>query len=150
MMGWRSVSFAAALTALCSISSAQPSSFATGAQVRQNAERGRGYDTVQFRRSGRVDRNAFRDRSYWDSRRGRGYYDRTYGRYRRDDSAAIAAGFLGFALGAAIAGSASERGYVEAHRGEAAWIANCQQRYRSFDPASGTYLGFDGYRHYCR
>jgi hypothetical protein len=25
----------------------------------------------------------------------------------------------------------------------------CQQRYRSYDPASGTYLGFDGMRHPC-
>jgi hypothetical protein len=30
------------------------------------------------------------------------------------------------------------------------WIASCRQRYRSFDSASGTYVGFDGYRHYCR
>src|SRR6516165_2873520 len=29
------------------------------------------------------------------------------------------------------------------------WIASCARRYRSFDPASGTYLGYDGYRHYC-
>jgi BA14K-like protein len=25
----------------------------------------------------------------------------------------------------------------------------CAQRYRSFDPATGTYLGFDGQRHPC-
>jgi hypothetical protein len=25
----------------------------------------------------------------------------------------------------------------------------CEQRYRSYDPASGTYLGFDGLRHPC-
>ncbi len=25
----------------------------------------------------------------------------------------------------------------------------CAQRYRSYDPASGTYLGFDGFRHPC-
>jgi hypothetical protein len=25
----------------------------------------------------------------------------------------------------------------------------CQQRFRSFDPASGTYMGFDGRRHPC-
>jgi hypothetical protein len=25
----------------------------------------------------------------------------------------------------------------------------CRQRYRSYDPASGTYLGNDGYRHPC-
>ena len=28
-------------------------------------------------------------------------------------------------------------------------IAYCQQRFRSYDPASGTYLGLDGYRHPC-
>jgi hypothetical protein len=27
--------------------------------------------------------------------------------------------------------------------------ANCQARFRSFDPASGTYMGFDGTRHPC-
>jgi hypothetical protein len=27
---------------------------------------------------------------------------------------------------------------------------SCAERYRSFDPASGTYLGFDGSRHPCR
>jgi hypothetical protein len=27
--------------------------------------------------------------------------------------------------------------------------ADCQARFRSFDPASGTYLGFDGARHSC-
>jgi hypothetical protein len=30
------------------------------------------------------------------------------------------------------------------------WMAYCAGRYRSFDPASGTYLGYDGMRHYCR
>jgi hypothetical protein len=28
-------------------------------------------------------------------------------------------------------------------------IAYCQQTYRSYDPASGTYLGYDGLRHPC-
>jgi len=27
--------------------------------------------------------------------------------------------------------------------------AYCAQRFRSYDPASGTYLGFDGFRHDC-
>jgi hypothetical protein len=38
-------------------------------------------------------------------------------------------------------------GYVEAAPG--ADVAYCQQRFRSYDPASGTYLGYDGYRHPC-
>jgi hypothetical protein len=28
-------------------------------------------------------------------------------------------------------------------------VAYCEQRFRSYDPASGTYLGFDGRRHSC-
>ncbi len=28
-------------------------------------------------------------------------------------------------------------------------IAYCEQTYRSYDPASGTYLGYDGFRHPC-
>ena len=27
--------------------------------------------------------------------------------------------------------------------------AYCMQRFKSYDPGSGTYLGFDGYRHSC-
>jgi hypothetical protein len=28
-------------------------------------------------------------------------------------------------------------------------VAYCMQRYRSYDPASGTFLGYDGLRHPC-
>jgi hypothetical protein len=28
-------------------------------------------------------------------------------------------------------------------------VAYCMQRFRSYDPQSGTYLGFDGLRHPC-
>jgi hypothetical protein len=28
-------------------------------------------------------------------------------------------------------------------------IAYCQARFKSYDPASGTYLGYDGQRHPC-
>lgn len=30
-----------------------------------------------------------------------------------------------------------------------AWYRVCSQRYRSFDPTSGTFLGYDGQRHFC-
>lgn len=30
-----------------------------------------------------------------------------------------------------------------------AWQDYCASRYRSFDPASGTYAGYDGNRHFC-
>jgi hypothetical protein len=30
-----------------------------------------------------------------------------------------------------------------------AWLDSCSRRYRSFDPATGTYLGYDGLVHRC-
>jgi len=86
---------------------------------------------------------------------GRGYYapqgyyaDRRY--YRRDRGNALAAGALGLATGAivgsAIAQSQAAPTYV-APGGSAAGY--CAQRFKSYDPASGTYLGYDGLRHPC-
>jgi hypothetical protein len=69
-------------------------------------------------------------------RRGR----RDYRRDRRRDDGAVAAGVIGgLLLGAVIANEALRSRSVE----------YCMQRYRSYDPRSGTYLGFDGYRHRC-
>ncbi len=78
-------------------------------------------------------RGYYRDHYYGP--RYRGYYrdDYYYRRRHRDNDAALAAGVVGFALGAAIAGSAQPRGYSP----------RCY-RYRSFDPYSGTYIGYDG------
>ncbi len=38
-------------------------------------------------------------------------------------------------------------GYVAALPGDA--VGYCMQRFRSYDPRSGTYLGYDGLRHPC-
>jgi hypothetical protein len=60
--------------------------------------------------------------------------------------------FAGFAAGALLGGVlAAQRpyyyspGYV--YGGDA--VGYCASRFRSYDPASGTYLGYDGYRHPC-
>jgi hypothetical protein len=37
-----------------------------------------------------------------------------------------------------------------AYMGESANVSSCSQRYRSFDPASGSFLGYDGHRHPCQ
>jgi hypothetical protein len=71
------------------------------------------------------------------------------GRYEDSSGAAIAGGILGFMLGAAIAGSNQDRDYYNTHRSDGGWRARCAKAYRSFDYSSGTYLGSDGYRHYC-
>ena len=47
-------------------------------------------------------------------------------------------------------GPGYRRGYVAAPAyGGGDEVAYCQQRFRSYDPASGTYLGYDGMRHPC-
>ena len=48
----------------------------------------------------------------------------------------------------------SDPGYVSSNAGPVAYnnggtVAYCEQTYRSYDPASGTYLGYDGFRHPC-
>lgn len=50
----------------------------------------------------------------------------------------------GLAAGAVIGGAIANS---QARANDAA--AYCAQRYRSYDPASGTYLGYDGNRHPC-
>jgi hypothetical protein len=35
-------------------------------------------------------------------------------------------------------------------QGSSDWIAYCSQRYRSFNPQTGTYTGYDGLQHPCR
>src|SRR4051812_3435575 len=74
-----------------------------------------------------------------------------------------AAGIAGFAAGALIGGALASQprpyyygpgayapGYVYGSAvTEGDSVAYCQSRYRSYDPASGTYLGYDGMRHPC-
>lgn len=83
---------------------------------------------------------------------GRPYYGRPYGYYRRDNwGDAAAAGALGLAAGAIIGGAIAQQQqqapvYAAPNRSA---VGYCAQRYRSYDPASGTYLGRDGRRHPC-
>ena len=96
----------------------------------------------------------WRGRGYY----GRGYYGRGYyGRGWYGPGWGVGAGLLGGAIiGGMLAapyyyGSGpyyAEPGYYEAPPpGDA--VAYCMQRFRSYDPSSGTYLGNDGYRHPC-
>jgi hypothetical protein len=69
---------------------------------------------------------------------------------RQDQTGAVVAGtILGFILGAAIAGSTQDRDYYNAHRNDRGWRSRCRATYGSFDYRTGTYVGRDGYRHYC-
>jgi hypothetical protein len=86
------------------------------------------------------------------ARYARPYYGRSYGRGyygRRDSGAAAAAGVIGLATGAIIGGAIANQ-QAQAQAPNPDWIAYCSQKYRSFDPASGTFLGYDGQRHVCQ
>jgi hypothetical protein len=76
---------------------------------------------------------------------------RGYHHHGHNGGAAIA----GFAAGAILGGALAAQprygygpGYYQpGYDGDA--VAYCLSRFRSYDPRSGTYLGYDGYRHPC-
>ena len=111
-------------------------------------------DYVQYRRH-------YGDRRYAGPRRhyggryagpgryyGRPYYGNRYG-YRRNYGGAAAAGALGLATGAIIGGAIAQSQAQAAPTYAAPNASYCAQRFKSYDPASGTYLGYDGRRHPC-
>jgi hypothetical protein len=76
--------------------------------------------------------------------------------------AAIGLGIAGALIGGAIIGATQPYGYYgyppgyygPVYAAPAPYVggdavAYCQQRFQSYDPYSGTYLGFDGLRHSC-
>ncbi|MGV6875120.1 BA14K family protein [Pseudochelatococcus sp. B33] len=75
------------------------------------------------------------------------YYYHGPRRHSYNPGAAAAAGVVGLAAGA-ILGSALAQG-APPPRSDS-WLSYCASKYRSFDPATGTYLGYDGRRHPCR
>ena len=72
----------------------------------------------------------------------RGYYGPGYG---YGNGAAL----IGGLAAGAIVGGAIAAGQANAAAAAQQNVAYCAQRFRSYDPASGTYLGTDGYRHPC-
>lgn len=95
-------------------------------------------------------------RGYYDGRWGRNDYTSFYNR-RRGDLDPIAASLFGLTLGAivggAIANSNNNRGgdrLVGPVGGGRVNVEACQARYRSYDVATNTFLGYDGIRHPCR
>ncbi len=88
-------------------------------------------DTVQYRRWERGP-----DWHHRGWHRHYGYYGGYYG----DDGAVLGGLAAGAIVGGAIANSEARAAQDDSY---------CSQRYKSYDPASGTYLGYDGARHPC-
>jgi len=82
------------------------------------------------------------------------YYPRPY-YYRRDNGGAVAAGVVGLAAGALIAGAIANQAQAQAAPPpppgtvSPSVAAYCARKYRSYDPASGTFLANNGMRYVC-
>jgi hypothetical protein len=125
-MQWKLIPAAIALGAsamLAQPAAASPLMAATGAASLSAAVQP--VETVQYRR--------------WHGGPGyhrHGWHHRGYG-----TGAAVIGGLAaGAVIGGAIANSQARANDT---------VAYCAQRYRSYDPASGTYTGYDGNRHPC-
>ncbi len=76
-----------------------------------------------------------------------------YGRY--NDGAAFVAGIIGLGTGLAIANSYRGNAYYGDRydgyqSGSPEWIAACARKYRSFEPRTGLYTAYSGYKRRCR
>jgi len=84
--------------------------------------------------------------------------------HKRDNGiGALGAGLLGFGVGAIVGSALTPRevyvapprpAYRRAGYGPPPWTPDwytyCYSRYRSFDPNTGTFIGYDGYERFCR
>ncbi len=75
-----------------------------------------------------------------------GHYRGHHGYYRNNFGAGIAGFAAGAILGGALASQPRYYAYRPAYSRSVRW---CMRHYRSYDPRSGTYLGYDGDRHPC-
>ena len=117
----------------------------SGGSVPVEFARGRGHRGGFAHRGG--FRRGFAHRGgYRRGWRGRGY-GYGYGYRRRGYGPGLG---LGLATGAIIGGALAAQAAAPppvAYSGDV--VAYCSQRFKSYDPASGTYLGYDGNRHSC-
>ena len=83
-----------------------------------------------------------------------GYNDGYYGNYRRDGfwPGEVADDIAGDTIGTAGAIATAPFRALNGNPSYAMGpdVTYCAQRYRSYDPASGTFMGYDGRRHPCQ
>ncbi|HUG61247.1 MAG TPA: BA14K family protein [Methylomirabilota bacterium] len=90
-------------------------------------------------RDWRANRNDWRDRG------------RDWRRHHHNNNDNAAAAIFGLATGALLGGvlSGPLTGSIQG-RDVTAHVERCHARYRSYDPSTNTFLGYDGRRHACR
>ena len=133
-MSWKSLSRAALVVAL--------SLGGTAASVAQSAQPRFEVAQADARRHAHCDRIP--------DRRERQRCFNGPGKDNADLEEAIGLGLFGLALGAILAGAASDADEAKGPTDRDRWLAYCYDKYRSFDPRTGTYVGRDGRRHRCR
>jgi hypothetical protein len=144
----------AVMTGTIAVTSASAQSEPSAAQLANQLDQNGVASTYVYRGGGRgvgrVGGVRYGGRVGYGGRYGYGYGRRGWG-YGRG----LAAGAL---VGGAVAGSAYYYGntygaapvYADPDQtGSVDDVAYCVQRFRSYDRASGTYLGYDGLRHPC-
>lgn len=71
-----------------------------------------------------------------------------WGRHYSPPDASTA--FLGGVLGGFLGGLFAPAPVPEMAQGSPEWMAYCQNKYKSFNPETGTYTGYDGQQHPCQ
>ena len=121
-----------------------PAAVETGAPIEQVDRRGGNYKKWKKHSRSRGHDRHYSKRHRHNSHR---YYSSRRHHHRHHDGFPFAAGIVGFALGSALANSYSAPRY---YGGGDSQDAYCARKYRSYDPYSNTFMGYDGRRHYCR
>lgn len=130
----------AALVACLAIGAAVPPTASAASLQAQEQYFGRYCD----RHPGDSDCRDWRaNRRHWDRDRYHSWYGRHRHEFGADDAAAAVFGFAAGAITGAIIGGANGAA-------SGSHVAACQARYRSYNPATDMYLGFDGQYRYCR
>lgn len=101
--------------------------------------------------------NNNRDSDYWQWKKNRSRWDdreyrRWYRSHRRNNNDAAVAGIFGLAAGAILGSALSANANANANANAYVYTENdryCASRFRSYDPVSKTYMGYDGHRHSC-
>ena len=103
-------------------------------------KRGRGYNKVYG-----GNRHSYRRYKYNNYHNG-GYYRRHRHHYNNDWPYYALAFGLGYGLGGYGGGYGYDDGYYRGGGGHVQW---CLNRYRSYNPRTNTFMGYDGHRHRC-
>lgn len=74
-------------------------------------------------------------------------YPYPYHHHHNNWGGPLAAGAAGFMLGAAMSGAAAAPAPAPSY--DSLHVRRCMGRYRSYDPGTDTFIGFDGRPHYC-